>query len=160
MIDSTLCYIERDGAYLMLHRVKKEHDINRDKWIGIGGKFEQDESPLDCLLREVREETGLSLLRWRCRGIVTFVCAPYATEQMYLFTADRFEGEPGECDEGELCWVPKSEVETLPIWGGDRIFFRLLREERPFFLLKLVYEGDVLKAAVLDGESLSLPCID
>jgi ADP-ribose pyrophosphatase len=157
MINSTLCYIEQDGAYLMLHRVKKEHDINRDKWIGVGGKFERDESPVDCLLREVLEETGLSLLRWLCRGIVTFVCPPYETEQMYLFTADRFSGVMGDCDEGDLVWVPKKEIFHLPIWEGDKIFFRLLREARPFFLLKLVYDGSVLKNAVLDGEALPLP---
>ena len=154
MIDSTLCYLERDGRYPMLHRVKKEHDLNRDKWIGVGGKFERDESPVDCLLREVREETGLTLRAWRCRGIVTFVCPPYETEQMYLFTADRFEGAMTDCDEGELCWVPKDEAEHLPIWEGDRIFFRLLREERPFFLLKLVYDSGRLTDAVLDGTPL------
>ena len=154
MIDSTLCYLERDGQYLMLHRVKKEHDVNKDKWIGVGGKFEPGESPVDCLLREVREETGLTLTAWRCRGVVTFVCPPWDTEQMYLFTADRWTRTLGDCDEGELCWVDKNKVADLPIWTGDKIFFRLLREERPFFLLKLVYDGGTLTQAVLDGVPL------
>jgi len=154
MIDSTLCYLRRDRALLMLHRVKKEHDLNRDKWIGVGGKFEPGESPVDCLLRETREETGLTLTSWRCRGVVTFVCPPWDTEQMYLFTADAWTGELTDCDEGELCWVPEEQVERLPIWEGDRIFFRLLREERPFFLLKLVYDGGTLTQAVLDGVPL------
>lgn len=157
MISSTLCYIERGDAYLMLHRVKKENDLNRDKYIGVGGKFEKDESPVDCLLREVREETGLTLLRWRCRGIVTFVCPPYDTEQMYLFTSDGFSGTMHECDEGELLWVQKSDICALPVWEGDKVFFRLLREDSPFFLLKLVYENNVLKSVVLDGEPQPLP---
>lgn len=155
---TTLCYIEQDDAYLMLHRVTKEGDINRDKWIGVGGHFEACESPEDCLLREVYEETGLRLRRWRYRGIVTFVSNGEFTEYMNLFTADEYEGsvtEPDgrmkQCSEGVLAWVKKDEIDGLNLWEGDRIFFRLLREERPFFSLKLCYEGDELVDAVLDG---------
>lgn len=151
MLFTTLCYIEQDGRYLMLHRVKKEHDLNRDKWIGVGGKFEEGESPEDCLLREVKEETGLTLTSWRLRGIVTFVSDQWETEHMYLFTAEGFEGQMRICREGDLEWVPKSRVGDLQLWEGDRIFFRLLEEERSFFTLKVVYEGDRLVQAVLDG---------
>lgn len=157
--NTTLCYLEQDGAWLMLHRVKKRNDVNHDKWIGVGGKFEPCESPEECLLREVREETGLTLTRWRYRGIVTFVLDG-AAEYMHLFTADRWEGQllPGNaCAEGVLEWVPKERVPALPIWEGDRIFFRLLDEERPFFSLKLCYRGDALAAAALDGAPLALP---
>ena len=156
MINTTLCYIRRGEEYLMLHRVKKKHDLNQDKWIGIGGKFEDKESPEDCLLREVREETGLTLTRWRCRGLLTFILGNM-TEFIHLYTADRWEGEmiKGDaCKEGVLEWVPKEKVTSLPIWEGDKIFFRLLKEERPYFSLKLVYEGDTLKQAVLDGKAL------
>ena len=125
---TTLCYIEKDGAWLMLHRVKKQNDVNRDKWIGVGGHFEEDESPEDCLLREVQEETGLTLTRWRYRGLVTFVSDKWPTEYMSLFTADGFEGELKECDEGTLEWVPMEEADRLPVWEGDKIFFRLLRQ--------------------------------
>ena len=155
---STLCYIERDGQYLMLHRVKKKHDINHDKWIGVGGHFEADESPEECLLREVKEETGLTLTRWRYRGIVTFVSGDGVTEYMSLFTADGFEGEMIECNEGELVWIDKSKIDELELWEGDQIFFRLLDEERPFFSLKLIYDGNgVLTEAALDGRPLALP---
>ncbi len=139
---TTLCYLERDGRYLMLHRVKKENDINKDKYIGVGGHFLFGESPDECLLREVREETGVTLLRYRARGIVTFVYGDNVVEYMHLYTADAWEGEIGECDEGELMWVNKDRVEELPIWEGDKVFFRLLREEVPFFSLKLVYTPD------------------
>ncbi len=151
MLFTTLCYIEQDDQYLMLHRVKKEHDLNRDKWIGVGGKFEERESPEDCLLREVKEETGLTLTSWRLRGIVTFVSDRWETEHMYLFTADGFEGEIGPCREGDLEWVPKNRIGQLRLWEGDRIFFRLMEEDRPFFTLKVVYEGERLAEAVLDG---------
>lgn len=154
MRNSTLCYLERDGQYLMLHRVKKENDLNRDKWIGVGGHFEKDESPDECLLREVREETGLQLLAWRFRGIVTFVSDTWDTEYMYLFTAERFEGSLTECDEGDLEWVAKEAVPQLPLWEGDRIFLRLLAEDAPPFLLTLRYEGDTLVYACLNGERL------
>ncbi len=153
MLFTTLCYIEQDGQYLMLHRVKKEHDLNRDKWIGVGGKFEERESPEDCLLREVKEETGLTLTSWRLRGIVTFVSDRWETEHMYLFTAGGIEGQVGTCREGDLEWVPQKRVGDLRLWEGDRIFFRLLEEERPFFSLKVVYEGDRLVQAVLDGRT-------
>ena len=155
MLQSTLCYLERGDAYLMLHRVKKEHDANRDKWIGIGGKFEDKESPEDCLLRECREETGLTLTDYRYRGLVTIVNTEWPTEYMHLYTADGWEGTLAEnCPEGDLAWVKKEEVPALPLWEGDRIFLRLLEEGRPFFSLKLVYEGDHLVQAVLDGKEL------
>ena len=141
---TTLCYIEREGSYLMLHRTKKQNDENHDKWIGVGGKFQEGESPEECLLREVREETGLTLLRYRLRGIVTFVSDEWGTEYMHLYTADRYTGKMTACDEGELVWVPKTEVVNLPIWEGDKIFFRLLEESDDFFSLKLTYKGDTL----------------
>ena len=157
MRNTTLCYIERGRDYLLLHRVKKEHDENRDKWVGIGGKFEEGESPEDCLLREVREETGLRLLRWRYRAVVTFVSDEWGTEYMHLFTADRWEGElRSDCAEGELAWLDREELLRKPIWEGDRIFLRLLDTGRPFFSLKLRYCGDTLVEAVLDGESLTI----
>lgn len=149
---TTLCYIERDDSYLMLHRVKKERDINRDKWVGVGGHFEKDESPEECLLREVREETGLTLTDWRLRGVITFMTDVWQTEYMFLYTAGGFEGALTDCNEGILEWVPKNRVYDLPIWEGDKIFFRLLEENRGFFSLKLRYEGDSLAEAVLDGE--------
>ena len=155
---TTLCYIEQDGKYLMLHRVKKENDVNKDKWVGIGGHFEEDESPEECLLREVREETGLQLISYRFRGIVTFISDRWDTEYMHLFTADRFSGIIAECDEGELCWVEKSKVYDLPIWEGDKIFFHLLEERGDFFSLKLRYEGEKLVEAILDGKSILQPC--
>jgi len=153
MLNTTLCYIEQDGKYLMLHRVKKKNDINHDKWIGIGGKFEELESPEDCLLREAKEETGLTLTRWRYRGIVTFV-AEKDSQYMHLFTADGFEGRIKTCEEGNLEWIEKHKLLELPIWEGDKIFLRLLEEDAPFFSLKLVYEGDTLTEAVLDGKRL------
>lgn len=141
---TTLCYIEKDDKYLMLHRIKKEQDENRDKWIGVGGKFEPGETPEECLLREVWEETGLTLTKYRFRGIVTFVSDEWGTEYMHLFTADTYLGEVKECDEGELVWVPKSEIEKLNIWEGDKVFLRLLQKDEGFFSLKLRYEGDSL----------------
>jgi 8-oxo-dGTP diphosphatase len=151
---TTLCYIEQDGKYLMLHRVSKENDINKDKWIGVGGHFEEDESPEDCLLREVKEETGLTLLSYRFRGIVTFISDEWQTEYMCLYTADEFEGEMTECEEGVLCWVDKSQIDGLNLWTGDKIFLNLLAQDSPFFSLKLRYEGNCLIEAVLDGEKL------
>lgn len=154
---STLCYIERDGQYLMLHRTVKKNDVNKEKWIGVGGHFEAEESPEECLLREVYEETGLVLTSWRFRGIVTFVSGTGIVEYMHLFTADGFEGEMHACDEGELLWVDKDCIAELNIWEGDKIFLRLLREEAPFFSLKLVYEGGSrLTGAFLDGKMLAL----
>ena len=157
MLNTTLCYIEQDGKYLMLHRVKKKNDINHDKWIGIGGKFEDKESPEDCALREVKEETGLTLTSYAYRGLVTFVSDRYGTEYMHLFTADGFTGELIDCDEGTLEWVDKALVPTLPTWAGDRIFLELLARDVPFFSLKLEYVGDTLVRAVLDGKELPLP---
>ena len=155
MRNTTLCYIEQGRDYLMLHRVKKTVDENKDKWIGIGGKFEEGESPEDCLLREVREETGLTLKRWRYRGIVTFVSDQWGTEYMHLFTADAWEGRlRQDCDEGVLEWIDREELLTLPIWEGDKIFLRLLDEGAPFFSLKLRYAGDWLAEAVLNGKKL------
>ena len=155
MFNCTLCYIENDrDEYLMLHRVKKKNDINKDKWIGIGGKFEENESPDECLLREAREETGLTLTRWQCRGIVTFLNDCCEGEYMYLFTADGFIGDLKECDEGDLQWVSREFLNDLPKWEGDRIFLDLLWKEHPFFLLTLRYSGDRLLEAVLDGKKI------
>jgi len=155
MRNTTLCYIARGRDYLMLHRVKKEKDENKDKWIGIGGKFEEGESPEDCLLREVREETGLTLTSWRYRGIVTFVSDEWGTEYMHLFTAEAWEGAlRQDCDEGELEWIDREKLLSLPIWEGDKIFLRLLDEDAPFFSLKLRYEGDRLAEAVLNGKTV------
>lgn len=157
MKNTTLCYIEKDGKYLMLHRIRKENDENRDKWIGIGGKFEAGESPEDCVLREAREETGLTLTDYRYRGIVTFVSDVWPTEYMHLFTATGYEGAMREdCDEGVLDWIDKKALLALPMWEGDRIFLRLLDEDVPFFSLKLVYRGDTLTEAVLNGTPLSV----
>ncbi len=158
MFNCTLCYLENDrGEYLMLHRVKKKNDVNHDKWIGVGGKFERDESPEDCLLREVREETGLTLTEYRFRAVVTFVAQGYETEYMHLYTATGWTGELRECDEGDLEWVPKDKVQDLPIWVGDKLFFRLIEDpDSPFFSLKLKYVGDELVRAVLDGKELEL----
>ena len=157
-VNSTLIYLENEaGEYLMLHRVKKKNDINHDKWIGVGGGFEHGESPEECAVRETREETGLTLTDYRYRGIVTFDCEGQQTQYMHLFTATAWTGELTECDEGNLEWVPKEEVHNLPIWEGDKIFFCLLGEERPFFSLKLSYSAaDVLLRAVLDGKELPL----
>ena len=153
--NTTLCYIESHGKYLMLHRVKKKNDINHDKWIGIGGKFEFQESPEDCLLREALEETGLTLTAWRYRGIVTFISGPEDdAEYMHLYTAHGFTGELKTCDEGDLEWVEKTRLRELTLWEGDKLFLQLLEQDAPFFSLKLVYEGDTLKQAVLDGEIL------
>ena len=153
---TTLCYIEKDGCYLMLHRVKKEQDENRDKWIGIGGKFEEEESPEECVLREAKEETGLTLTDYKYRGIVTFVSDVWPCEYMHLFTADGFEGELKDCDEGVLEWLPKDKLYGLPMWAGDRIFLDLLDRGAPFFSLKLVYRGETLVYAALDGKELKI----
>ena len=154
MRNTSLCYIERDGKYLMLHRIRRENDMNHDKWIGPGGKFEEGESPEDCVLREVWEETGLTLTVWSYRGIVTFVSDEWGTEYMHLFHATDFSGELRDCDEGSLEWIDKVELLRKEIWEGDRIFLRLLDEDRPFFSLKLVFSGDRLTGAWLDGREL------
>ena len=156
MINTSLCYIEKDGRYLMLHRVKKENDLNRDKWVGIGGKFEAGESPEECNLREAFEETGLTLHSQRYCGIVTFVSDKWGTEYMHLFHSTEVEGEIKECDEGNLEWVKISDIYSLPLWQGDKIFLDLIGRKVPFFSLKLVYEGETLKSAVLNGKKLNL----
>ena len=152
---TTLCYIEKDDKYLMIHRIKKKHDVNKDKWIG---KFERGESPEDCILRETKEETGLTLTSYRLRGVLTFMYNDDDAEMEYIFlyTADGFTGELADCNEGTLEWVPKTEINSLNLWEGDRIFHRLLDEEAPFFSLKLRYQDDLLKEAVLDGKPLEL----
>lgn len=141
---TTLCYIEKEEQYLLLNRNKKELDENKGKWIGVGGKFKEGESPEECLLREVREETGLTLTEYQFRGIVTFISDAWGTEYMHLFTASHFTGTLTECDEGELKWIPKEEMDTLPTWEGDRIFLNLIKENAPFFSLTLRYQGDRL----------------
>ena len=156
MILSTLCYLQKEGQYLMLHRVKKKNDMNQDKWIGIGGKLEAGESPEECLLREAKEETGLTLTDYAFRGVVTFVSNQWGTEYMFLYTASGFSGTMKDCDEGNLEWVPFDKIPTLPLWRGDHIFLRLLRQDAPFFSLKLEYQGDTLVRAALDGKDL--PC--
>ena len=156
MINTTLCYITRGEEVLMLHRVKKKNDINKDKWIGIGGKFEGDESPDACLLREAREETGLELTNWRCHGVVTFITETEADWQhMYLFSADGFRGDLKVCDEGDLQWVSRDFLNQLPKWEGDDIFLQLMWEGAPFFLLTLRYRYDVLEEAVLNGKKMT-----
>ena len=154
MRNTTLCHIEKDGCYLMLHRIKKENDLNRDKWVGIGGKFEDGESPEECNSREVLEETGLTLNSARYCGIVTFVSDKWETEYMHIFHSDDFSGTVKDCDEGVLEWIKKENLYTLPIWEGDKIFLRLIEENAPFFSLKLVYEGDRLVYSALNGEKL------
>lgn len=151
MLNTTLIYIEQNGNYLMLHRTKKENDLNHDKWIGVGGKCEEDETPEECAIREAFEETGLTLLSPVYRGVVTFVSNEYEGEYMHLFTCTEFEGEIKECDEGELTWISKEEVMALPTWEGDRIFLNLIKEPGPFFSLKLIYEGDRLVETKLNS---------
>ncbi len=152
MKNTTLCYIEKDGCYLLLHRIKKENDLNRDKWIGIGGKFEENESPEDCLRREVFEETGLTLTDWRYCGIVTFLSDRWEGEYMHLFHAAGFTGTLRDCDEGMLEWIPKERFAELPQWEGDKLFLRMMEERAPFFSLKLRYEGDRLVETSLNGK--------
>ena len=154
MLNTTLCYLERGDEYPMLHRTKKENDLNRDKWVGVGGKFQDKESPEDCVLRETWEETGLTLTRYRYRGLVTFISDRWETEYMHVFTADQWTGEPHPCDEGDLAWIKKRDLLALPLWEGDKIFLDLLERDAPFFSLKLQYEGDTLVLAVLNGERL------
>ena len=155
MKQTTLCYLERGDEYLMLHRTKKKNDENHDKWIGVGGKFEANESPEDCMRREIFEETGLTVTDYRYRGIVTFVSDIYETEYMHLFTVTDWTGEARECDEGELAWIKKQKLFDLTLWQGDRIFLDLLQKDVPFFSLKLTYRGDDLIEAVLDGETVT-----
>lgn len=151
MKNTTLCYIEKDGSYLMIHRVKKVNDINKDKWIGVGGKFEDGETPFDCVRREVLEETGLIPNKLNYRGLVTFVSNEFGTEYMHLFHTDDFCGKLiEECDEGNLEWVDKDKITNLPLWEGDKIFLELLSKDVPFFSLKLVYEGEKLISHVTE----------
>jgi 8-oxo-dGTP diphosphatase len=151
MFNTTLCYIEKDGAYLMIHRIKKENDLNKDKWVGVGGKLEEGESPFDCVRREVYEETGVIIKEPRYRGIITFVSDKWGTEYMHLFTATDYDGEIDyDCDEGKLEWIKKELVPSLPIWEGDKIFFDLMEKEERFFSLKLCYEGDTLVSHTLE----------
>jgi len=145
MILSTLCYIEKDGKYLMLHRTKKKNDINKDKWLGVGGKFEEGESPEECIVREVKEETGMILKKYQLRGIVTYVSNKWETEYMYVFTATEFEGTLIECDEGDLEWIEKEKVNTLPTWEGDHIFVDKLQKNNGFFSVKFEYDDEILK---------------
>lgn len=154
MLNTTLCYIEQNDCYLMLHRVKKVNDVNHDKWVGVGGKFEDGESPEECVCRETLEETGLTLRCPEYRGLVTFVSDKWETEYMHLFWAGEFSGSLISCDEGTLEWVPKADMKKLNLWEGDHIFLRLLEERVPFFSLKLVYRGESLVQAVLNGEAL------
>ena len=157
MKQTTLCYLERDNQYLMLHRIKKEQDASHGKWIGVGGKCEGDESPDECMLREVKEDTGLQILRWQYRGIVTFVSDIWPCEYMHLFTATEWTGTQTDCNEGQLAWVDKQRLFDLNLWEGDKIFLRLLMNpNQPFFSLKLVYQGDSLIQIKLDGVSLPL----
>ena len=141
---TTLCYIEKDGKYLVLHRTKKAHDENGDKWIGVGGKFEEGESPEECVLREVKEETGLTMTEFAYRGLITFVSDEWGTEYMHLFTCTAWTGELIDCDEGELVWLPKSELLKKKMWEGDRLFLKVLDTRRDFFTLKLIYSGETL----------------
>lgn len=156
MLHSTLCYLERDGQYLMLHRVKKQNDANHDKWIGVGGKFEEGESPEDCVTREVWEETGLTLTDYAYRGVVTFVSDRWEGEYMHLFTATGFTGQVKECDEGQLEWIPKEKLMQLPMWAGDRLFLERIAQPGPFFSLKLRYRGEILEGAWLNGKPLNI----
>lgn len=153
---TTLCYIEQGDSYLMLHRVKKKQDMNQDKWLGVGGHFEPGESPEDCLLREVKEETGLTLTSYRLRAVITFISDRFPDEYMFLYTAHGYEGQLKECSEGTLEWVEKRDISQLKLWEGDLLFFQFLEDELPFFSLKLKYEGERLKQAVLNGEELEL----
>ena len=154
---TTLCYLEQNGCYLMLHRTKKEKDINTDKWIGIGGHLEEGDSPEECLVREMREETGVTPVSPKLRGIITFVSDRYGTEYMFLYSAKAYQGElSSDCPEGDLQWVEKDRISSLPLWEGDKIFLRLMSENHPFFSLKLSYQGDNLVYAALDGEELKL----
>ena len=156
MIDSSLCYLLRGDEVLMMHRTRKENDMNRDKWIAVGGRFEDGESPEGCALREVKEETGLTMTDPCYRGVVTFINDQYETERMHLFTCERWSGEMTDCDEGELVWLPKAELDGLPQWEGDRIFHRLLKEGEPFFELELVYSGEKLLSARRNGNRLHI----
>lgn len=150
MRETTLCYLEKDGSYLMLHRTKKKNDLNEGKWVGVGGKLEKDESPEEGALREIREETGLTAKRLKLRSVITFISDQWENEMMYLFTSDDIEGELRECEEGDLAWIPIEEVMSLPAWSGDKIFLEKIRDPKQgYFSLKLVYRGEELVQAVI-----------
>lgn len=151
MVETTLCYIEHAGRVLLLHRTRRDEDPNRGKWIGVGGHIEPGETPEECALREVREETGLRLLDLRSRGVVRFRSDASPDEDMYLFTATAFSGRLRECDEGELKWIEKEKMFELPMWEGDRVFLQLLDEGRDKFDCTLQYHGDALESAYVDG---------
>lgn len=145
MILSTLCYIEKDDKYLMLHRTKKENDINKNKWLGVGGKLEEGESSEECIIREVKEETGLILKEYQLRGIVTYVSTTWETEHIYLFSSNDFEGNLIECNEGDLEWIDKDKIMLLDTWEGDKIFVeKLLQNSNTFFSVKFEYDGEKL----------------
>lgn len=144
MILSTICYIEKEGKYLMLHRTKKQQDMNKEKWLGVGGKFEEKESPEECMIREVKEETGLTIKEYKLRGILTFTSTSYETEYIYVFTSNNFEGTLIECEEGDLQWVEKEKIRDLNLWEGDLLFIEKIQKENPFFSMKLEYDGDKL----------------
>ena len=156
MRNSTLCYIEKEGKYLMLHRIKKANDVNKDKWIGIGGGFEEDESPEDCIRREAVEETGLVLENPVLRSVVTFVIDGGLCEHMFLFKCTDFHGELIECNEGVLEWVDKSMLYSLDLWEGDKIFLRKIESDCPFFTLKLVYAKDGTLLEAVENGSVKL----
>ena len=141
---STVCYIEKEGKYLMLHRTKKQNDINKEKWLGIGGKFEDKESPEACTIREVKEETGLTLNTYNLRCVVTYVSTNWETEYMYVFTSTDFTGELIDCNEGDLQWIPKDEVIKLNTWEGDKIFVEKIQNDNTFFTIKFNYDGEKL----------------
>ena len=151
MKNTTLCYIENDGKYLLIHRIKKKNDCNQGKYIGVGGHFEENESPYECVIREVKEETSLDIIP-QYRGIITFVSDKYECEQMHLFTATEFTGETGDCNEGNLCWIEKSKLKDIPMWEGDYIFLDLLEKRTDFFSLKLSYKGDTLTEIYIDNQ--------
>ena len=156
MKQTTLCYIRRENEYLMLHRIRKKDDINHDKWIGIGGKIENGETPEACILREAKEETGLTLTDYAYRGEITFISEDWS-EIMHLFTAVGYEGELIDCDEGVLEWISREKLMSLPMWAGDKIFLDLIADdETPFFRLRLEYAGEKLVGAVLNGKALSV----